>query len=147
MAKKIYLASPFFDEEQIDRVSRAESALAKNETASSVFSPREHQHEEFEMFSHEWRIATYNGDVDAINDADIMVAVIDYVGQEVDPGTAWEFGYAVANNIPVIVVKEKEAAVNLMMGIPLTAYLTSVDDLATYDFDAVTEIPFTGEIF
>ena len=79
MAKKIYLASPFFDEEQIDRVSRAESALAKNETASSVFSPREHQHEEFEMFSHEWRIATYNGDVDAINDADIMVAVIDYV--------------------------------------------------------------------
>lgn len=99
------------------------------------------------MFSHEWRIATYNGDVDAINDADIMVAVIDYVGQEVDPGTAWEFGYAVANNIPVIVVKEKEGAVNLMMGIPLTAYLTSVDDLATYDFDAVTEIPFTGEIF
>ncbi|MFT9469356.1 nucleoside 2-deoxyribosyltransferase [Leuconostoc pseudomesenteroides] len=147
MAKKIYLASPFFDEEQIDRVSRAESALAKNETASSVFSPREHQHEEFEMFSHEWRIATYNGDVDAINDADIMVAVIDYVGQEVDPGTAWEFGYAVANNIPVIVVKEKEGAVNLMMGIPLTAYLTSVDDLVTYDFDAVTEIPFTGEIF
>ncbi|MBK0039929.1 MULTISPECIES: nucleoside 2-deoxyribosyltransferase [Leuconostoc] len=147
MAKKIYLASPFFDEEQIDRVSRAESALAKNETASSVFSPREHQHEEFEMFSHEWRIATYDGDVDAINDADIMVAVIDYVGQEVDPGTAWEFGYAVANNIPVIVVKEKEGAVNLMMGIPLTAYLTSVDDLATYDFDAVTEIPFTGEIF
>jgi len=147
MAKKIYLASPFFDEEQIDRVSRAESALAKNETASSVFSPREHQHEEFEMFSHEWRIATYNGDVDAINDADIMVAVIDYVGQEVDPGTAWEFGYAVANNIPVIVVKEKEGAVNLMMGIPLTAYLTSADDLATYDFDAVTEIPFTGEIF
>ncbi|MCT4387975.1 nucleoside 2-deoxyribosyltransferase [Leuconostoc pseudomesenteroides] len=147
MAKKIYLASPFFDEEQIDRVSRAESALAKNETASSVFSPREHQHEEFEMFSHEWRIATYNGDVDAINDADIMVAVIDYVRQEVDPGTAWEFGYAVANNIPVIVVKEKEGAVNLMMGIPLTAYLTSVDDLATYDFDAVTEIPFTGEIF
>lgn len=147
MAKKIYLASPFFDEEQIDRVSRAESALAKNETASSVFSPREHQHEEFEMFSHEWRIATYNGDVDAINDADIMVAVIDYVGQEVDPGTAWEFGYAVANNIPVIVVKEKEGAVNLMMGIPLTAYLTSVDDLATYDFDAVTEIPFSGEIF
>lgn len=147
MAKKIYLASPFFDEEQINRVSRAESALAKNETASSVFSPREHQHEEFEMFSHEWRIATYNGDVDAINDADIMVAVIDYVGQEVDPGTAWEFGYAVANNIPVIVVKEKEGAVNLMMGIPLTAYLTSVDDLATYDFDAVTEIPFTGEIF
>lgn len=147
MAKKIYLASPFFDEEQIDRVSRAESALAKNETASSVFSPREHQHEEFEMFSHEWRIATYDGDVDAINDADIMVAVIDYVGQEVDPGTAWEFGYAVANNIPVIVVKEKEGSVNLMMGIPLTAYLTSVDDLATYDFDAVTEIPFTGEIF
>lgn len=147
MAKKIYLASPFFDEEQIDRVSRAESALAKNKTASSVFSPREHQHEEFEMFSNEWRIATYNGDVDAINDADIMVAVIDYVGQEVDPGTAWEFGYAVANNIPVIVVKEKEGSVNLMMGIPLTAYLTSVDDLATYDFDAVTEIPFTGEIF
>ena len=76
-----------------------------------------------------------------------MVAVIDYVGQEVDPGTAWEFGYAVANKIPVIVVKEKEGAVNLMMGIPLTAYLTSVEDLATYDFDALAEIPVSGEIF
>ena len=40
MAKKIYLASPFFDEEQIDRVSRAESAFATNAAASSVFSPR-----------------------------------------------------------------------------------------------------------
>ncbi|HBO55825.1 nucleoside 2-deoxyribosyltransferase [Leuconostoc mesenteroides] len=147
MSKNVYLASPFFDKEQIERVERVEKALAANQTLSSVFSPREHQHEEFEMFGPEWRVATYNGDIEAINKADVMVAVIDYVGQEVDPGTAWEFGYAVAKNIPVIVVKEKAGAVNLMMGMPLTAYITDISDLETYDFDATPKIEFSGEIF
>ncbi|GMA68825.1 nucleoside deoxyribosyltransferase [Leuconostoc litchii] len=147
MTKKVYLASPFFDEEQIDRVERVEKALEANKTLGAVFSPRKHQHEEFEMFGPEWRVATYNGDVEAINEADVMVAVIDYVGQEVDPGTAWEFGYAAAKNIPVIVVKEKTGPVNLMMGMPLTAYITEISDLETYDFDNTPRIEFSGEIF
>lgn len=44
MSKNVYLASPFFDKEQIERVERVEKALAANQTLSSVFSPREHQH-------------------------------------------------------------------------------------------------------
>ena len=34
-----------------------------------------------------------------------------------------------------------------MMGMPLTAYITDISDLETYDFDATPKIEFSGEIF
>lgn len=37
---QIYLAGPFFSEEQIDRVSRIEKALEENKTITSFYSPR-----------------------------------------------------------------------------------------------------------
>lgn len=147
MTKKIYLASPFFDDEQINRVKQVESALAANDTVASFFSPRLNQHEEFELFSEPWRQATYAGDIKAIESADVLVAVIDYEDNQVDPGTAWEFGYAVAKGIPVIVLKEKSGAVNLMMGVPLQAYFTNIEDIQHYNFDELKTVPFSGEIF
>lgn len=36
---QIYLAGPFFSEEQIDRVSRIEKALEENKTVTSFYSP------------------------------------------------------------------------------------------------------------
>lgn len=147
MPKKIYLASPFFSDEQTDRVQRVEAALAANPTVGDVFSPRLHQHEEYELFSQPWREVTYAGDVAAIDEADVMVNVMDYEGDHVDPGTAWEFGYAVKAGVPVIAVKEKPGAVNLMMGMPLTAFITNIDDLATYDFETTPAIPYSGDIF
>ena len=38
--KNIYLAGPFFSDEQIDRVSKVESALRENPTVNQFFSPR-----------------------------------------------------------------------------------------------------------
>lgn len=147
MSVNIYLAGPFFDDEQIDRVSRAEQALEKNPTVASVFSPRKHQHPELEQFSKEWQKVTFAGDVAAIEEADLLVTLIDYEGEQVDPGTAWEFGYAVKANKPVIVVKEKAGSVNLMLSEPLHAYFTDVAELETYDFDALAKTEFTGEVF
>ena len=37
---RIYLAGPFFSDEQIDRIARAEQALTQNQTVDSFFSPR-----------------------------------------------------------------------------------------------------------
>jgi len=36
----VYLAGPFFDDEQISRIERAEKALAANPQVNRVFSPR-----------------------------------------------------------------------------------------------------------
>ena len=45
--KRVYLAGPFFDDDQIDRIERMEKALAANPTVSEFFSPRNEQHDEF----------------------------------------------------------------------------------------------------
>lgn len=147
MTKNIYLAGPFFDEEQIDRVSRLEMLLASHPQIGEVFSPRKHQHEEYEMFSPAWQTVTYQGDVQAIDDADVVVAIVDYVDDQVDSGTAWEIGYAHATGHPIILFKEKPGSVNLMLGKSLTAFLTKESQLAEYDFDQLPSIPYDGEMF
>lgn len=147
MPKNIYLAGPFFDEKQIERVSRIETILANHPQVGEVFSPRKHQHEEFEMFSEPWREATFASDVAAIDHADVVVAIIDYVDDQVDSGTAWETGYAHAKGMPVIMLKEKPGSMNLMLGLSLTAFLNDGSQLADYDFEQLPKQAFTGEIF
>ncbi len=39
---QIYVASPFFSPEQVDRVKRLEAALAANPTVTDYYSPRLH---------------------------------------------------------------------------------------------------------
>ena len=36
----IYIASPFFSDDQVDRVQRVEQALTANKTVDKFFSPR-----------------------------------------------------------------------------------------------------------
>ena len=55
----------------------------------------EHQNPQFEFGTLEWRAATFKSDVDAIDEADIMVALINK-GNYDDSGTAWEIGDAYA---------------------------------------------------
>ena len=76
--------------------------------------------------------------------AEVVVAVIDYDNEHVDPGTAWEIGYSEATKKPVILVKEKEGAINLMMSAPAHAVVT---DVATYDFDKLPANKWTGKTF
>lgn len=40
---QIYLAGPFFSEEQVERVARIEKALEENPTVTGFYSPRHHQ--------------------------------------------------------------------------------------------------------
>ncbi|GEA95442.1 nucleoside deoxyribosyltransferase [Weissella viridescens] len=146
--KNVYLAGPFFDAEQIERIERMEQALTNNPTVASFFSPRSETCAEFEMGTREWAAATFKVDRDHIDQADVVVAVIDYVDDFVDPGTAWEIGYANANQKPVILLKEKpNGSVNLMMAIPAHAVLLHVSDVAQYDFDEMPTSEWTGDMF
>ena len=136
---KIYLASPFFDEEQVERVKRVEKALADNPTITEVFSPRLQQDEHLEHGSDEWRDFVYNNDIKHVEWCDAVVAVHDYEGEHVDPGTAFEIGYGKALNKFIVLYQEKdpvnEAPVNLMLTDSLDVYLQDIDKLTEYDFN------------
>lgn len=143
---KIYLASPFFDKEQVERVKRVEAALEKNPTVDEVFSPRLQQDDHLEHGSDEWRETIYNNDIKHVEWCDAVVAVHDYVGEHVDPGTAFEIGYGKALDKFIVLYQEKdpvkEAPVNLMLTDSLDAYLQDIEDLATYDFNEKTPIRY-----
>ena len=92
---KVYFASPFFNEEQVEREERLKKAL--RDLGFEVFSPKEasklnEQKETFEM------------NLKNIDDCDILFGVTD--GK--DMGTIWECGYAnglnrIRNNKIIIV--------------------------------------------
>lgn len=144
---KLYLAGPFFDDEQIDRISRIEQALEKNKTVMSFFSPRQHDYNAYEVYSPEWAAIVYESDRSALVAADIVVAILDYEDDQVDPGTAWEIGYANALSKPVILVKEKQGKINIMMSVPGHAFIQDVSNLEQYDFDNLPSGTWQGDIF
>lgn len=129
--EKIYLASPFFDEEEIKRMEAVRDIL--REKGLDVFVPNEHQHKDLEFGSREWREATFNSDVKAIDLADAVVA-INSKGNYDDSGTMWEIGYAYAKGIPVVVVNLTGETINLMIADSLHALVTSLEELKDYDF-------------
>lgn len=70
---RVYLASPFFSDEQIEEVKRLEKALTANPHVAEVFSPMRNQIEELEFGSFEWRQAIFKNDVDHIDWADLRI--------------------------------------------------------------------------
>lgn len=145
--KKIYLAGPFFSPEQIERLDKVAALLAQNPTVEteSIFRPNQHSYSEAEFGSFEWQTATFGFDIRQIDQADLVVAVLDYQtesGQfEPDSGTMWECGYAFAHNKPVFLARYKDdLPINLMLSGSATAVFNGEADLtnlATYDFNAL----------
>lgn len=152
---KIYLASPFFSEEQTERVERVEKALKANPQVEAVFSPMRQQLDHLEFGSDEWVKAVFANDVKHIDWADVVVAVHDFTGEtvlhgephsHVDSGTAWEMGYAYAKGKKTVIVHELGGIVNLMLSNGATAYLTSADQLETYAFNEMPEELYKGKV-
>ncbi len=147
---RIYLAGPFFSDEQIERIARAEHALTENQTVDSFFSPRlsdENESPSLKEGTPEWAQMIFKKDVEEIDNADLVVAIADFVHENVDSGTAFEVGYAYHSNKPLIIVQELDEPLNLMLGQALTYYTTSVDDLAALDFNHLPTQPFSGKTF
>ena len=142
--KKIYLASPFINAEELNRMEIVKSILRKKEL--EVFAPFEHQNKHLEFGSMEWREATFKSDVDAIDACDIMVA-INCQGNYDDAGTMWEIGYAFAKGIPVILFNNTDKTINLMIADSLHALIKSYDELEEYDFDKLEKIEYTNYVW
>ena len=99
MNKLVYLASPFFKQEQIERIEFIENCLEKN--GYTVFSPRK----EFVVkpnATKEDREKGFLGNCKAIQSCDFVLAVTD--GKDI--GTIWESGFAFANGKPVLYFAE-----------------------------------------
>lgn len=108
---KVYLAGPFFNDEQLERISFVENKL--EEYGFDVFSPR--QASKIKPGStHQDMIDTFEGNISHINDADFVLAILD----NNDVGTLFECGYAFSKNIPVLYFNEtREKGPNLMLAL------------------------------
>jgi nucleoside 2-deoxyribosyltransferase len=143
---RIFIASPFFNKEQLQRVHRLENALARNPYVADFFSARFHQFKQLTFGSKEWRRKTFQNDLEFLRRADVVVAIHDFEGLQVDSGTAFEIGYAYAMQKPIILIKEKASVTNLMLAESLHAYLTRVEDVSFYDFIHMPKLAYEGPI-
>ena len=94
-----YLASPFFNDEQIKREESIKKTLRGY--GFTVYAPREHGIVG-SLASQEDVTSTFNSNVEAIDNSRIVLAITD--GK--DMGTIWEAGYAYGNNIPIVYYAE-----------------------------------------
>lgn len=140
---KIYLASPFFNEKEVEKMEKVKGILRAK--GLDVFVPNEHQNKHLEFGSVAWRKATFDSDVNGIDASNCIVAIVD--GNYMDSGTAWEIGYASANNIPVVVVNVEGDTINLMIADSLHAVITSYEELEAYDFEDMPKIPYLNYVW
>lgn len=139
---KIYLASPFFNEEELKNVEKAEEILMKR--GFQVFSPRLNEVRTDENTqSALWSKETFMNDRRFIDWADAVVML--YYGGYSDSGTAWECGYAYGTHTPVVVVHLGNDS-NLMVHEGCHSNI-KLEDLATYDFDKMPALPYNGKMF
>lgn len=143
MSKKVYLASPFFNETELERMGKVRDIL--REKGLDVFVPNEHQ-SPLEFGTLEWRDETFRSDVNGIDNADVVVAIISQ-GNYDDSGTAWEIGYAYATNKPVVLVNLTGDTINLMIADSLHSLIKSYDELMDYDFETLPKIEYTDYVW
>lgn len=143
---KIYLASPFFNDYEIQCVEHAEKILFSR--GFHVFSPRLNEvRDEITANQAWWSKETFMNDRRFIDWADVVVML--YHGSYSDSGTAWEAGYAYGTHKPVVVVhvgKDKENGSNLMVHEGSHTNIT-LEELADYDFEQMPHKSYQGKIF
>ena len=137
----IYIAGPFFNEEEIAVLAQVEQILS--ERGLSFFSPRQHEAPGFVPQTPEWSRATFQLDRDAIDRCGLVLMV--YHGNYSDTGTAWECGYAYAKGKPVVAVHTGSSS-NLMVHESATANIR-LEDLAAYDFEKLEKVGYKGKMY
>lgn len=109
---KVYLASPFFNDEQIERIEYIENLL--DELGFEVYSPRKDCTYKLTPDSNkEERQKVFADNIINIETAELLIAVTD--GK--DMGTIFEAGYAYRTDIPIVYFAETlgDGLFNLML--------------------------------
>ena len=129
---KVYIASPFFTEEELQNVYMTEEILSRR--GFEVLSPRFYMDDSLPYGSEKWATSIFKQDVKAINKSDFVVAL--YYGMYSDSGTAWEIGYCYGIHKPLLVVCIAGGMdLNLMEIIGNTDCIVTADELNYYVFE------------
>lgn len=155
---KIYLGSPFYNDVQRERVTKARKLLAQTPTVWQVHfpfdqnfvDPEEKNPEIGGVRSMTWRVAPYQNDLNGIVNATCGVFLYDM--DNIDDGSAFEIGFFRALHKPVILVPfteidNKEKEMNLMLAQGVTTIIdgnNSFEKLASYDFNSCPADPVVG---
>ena len=139
---KIYLAGALFTQAEREFNVKLRDVLMCNKF--DVFLPQEDSEvvKDREMWQHE----IFEKNEKAIQDADIVVAVID--GSDIDSGTAWEIGYAYGIGKPIIGLRTDfrtmgiEGIVNLMIeqSIPITKTIPELLNHLNRNFELLNNL-------
>lgn len=141
--KRVYLASPFFNERELELVSHVEKVL-REKHGLTVFSPRENQLDTFKAGTPEWSTDIFRNDVKYIDWAECVVCI--YTGNYSDSGTSWELGYAYGTNKPIILIHLRDSDSNLMCHESAHANIY-IDELEDYDFTEFKSKRYQGKMF
>lgn len=96
----VYVAAPFFNEQEIENLNRLQEFLFKEFPDIDFFFPREHKISDGESLpNEEWAKQVYELDTEALRKSESVIALYD--GHYSDTGCAWEIGYACALNKPI----------------------------------------------
>lgn len=121
---KIYLASPFFN---IDEILKYEAAIeGLRAKGYDVYVPREHTIPgAWEMSNRTWADYVFEEDMRAINECDTVIVM--NFGMYSDSGTAWEAGYghAMGKRIVQVLCGEPNTTYSMMM-------ISSADKVVSY---------------
>lgn len=132
-----YLASPFFNEKQVERMESVLSILRLN--GNSVFAPYENSVVENQNLQvPEYRARIFAKNVNAIKASRMVLAITN----DKDMGTLFEAGYAHGLNIPVVYFAEDlNGPFNLMLSESGIGVYTNMTDL----MEAVQKGDFTSK--
>ena len=90
---KIYVAGPFFNNEEIKTLDLVVEILKAQFVNAEFYIPKEHKIEGGETMPNvEWAKKVRDMDLEAIKTCDVIIAL--YGGHYSDTGTAFEIGYA-----------------------------------------------------
>jgi len=128
---KVYIASPFFNPEQLELVKEIETLLDRN--SIDYFSPRsfgvikDMTQEEKKNRMEE----IYNSNISNIDNCNVMIAVVDWP----DTGTMFELGYMAASceldrTRKIITFTNKEKPVNVMLRYAIEAHASGIGMLS-----------------
>ena len=132
MIKKIYIAGPLFNKHEQMYLEDIAKELEGN--GYDCFLPHRDQTgiDESELkgtdMSQETKDRIFKNDLDALNTADLTVALL--TGQDIDSGTSAEIGYTYAKQKPVIAINANERRYrNLFVEGMLTVTVNNISEI------------------
>ena len=134
---KVYLASPFFNQEENNVYNNVINILRDQENID-LFVPKEHTiPNAWDLTNRVWAESVFAVDILGIQRADVVV-VLNF-GMYSDSGTAWECGYAYALGkkvVNVCVGYDKDFSLMMLNG---TNCVVSLADLSLWTLEEILE--------